>query len=156
MKIKMLAFVLVFFILYAFPVRTCNAQLADWPMNEGSGNKINDATGNSYTGTILGATWKSGINGSALNFDGVNDYVQIPSSLKTPNAITVEAWIKADDLNKGGPSGHHGFVNKHKCWNFDKNWTLRDTDWDRQKVSILAFVHDPGAGGKGSYPFLLR
>ncbi|MFH1721357.1 MAG: LamG domain-containing protein [Candidatus Altiarchaeota archaeon] len=45
--------------------------------DEGSGDIAVDSSGNGYNGTIYGATWALGENGSALSFDGINDNVQV-------------------------------------------------------------------------------
>jgi len=52
------------------------------------------------TGNCSGWT-SSGKFGNALQFDGVNDYVQISdsSSLKLSNEITIEFWINANTLD---------------------------------------------------------
>ncbi|MCD6274435.1 MAG: LamG domain-containing protein, partial [Candidatus Aenigmarchaeota archaeon] len=50
-------------------------------------------------GTIHGATWTTnGKFGSALDFDGVDDYVNCgnDSSLDITDEITIEAWVKID------------------------------------------------------------
>jgi len=72
--------------------------VAAWDMDEGSGAKINDQSGNHNDGTISGATWTSGKYGSALQFDGVNDYVDCgnDASLNITSAITIEAWVKTN------------------------------------------------------------
>lgn len=48
-------------------------------LNEGVGIKVNDSSGQGNNGTNNGATWVTGKSGPALSFDGVNDYVQLPS-----------------------------------------------------------------------------
>ncbi len=57
-----------------------------------------DNSGNGHNGTIYGATPVSGVGalGTALSFDGVNDYIAVPNSpgLNPPNAITVAAWFR--------------------------------------------------------------
>ena len=55
-------------------------------------------------GTIHGATWTTGKFGSALYFDGTNDYVEVPnsSSIDITDPITIEAWINV----LSGTSGH--------------------------------------------------
>jgi len=70
--------------------------VAAWDMDEGSGAKINDQSGNHNDGTISGATWTSGKYGSALQFDGVDDYVDCgnDNSLNATDAITIGAWVK--------------------------------------------------------------
>ncbi len=50
---------------------------AYWKFDEGSGNILEDSSGHDYDGTIYGATWTTGHSGYALDFDGVNDYVDL-------------------------------------------------------------------------------
>jgi len=69
--------------------------VAHWDMDEGSGSTINDKSGNGNDGTISGATWTQGKYGSALSFDGVDDYVDAgnDSSLNITDVVTIEAWV---------------------------------------------------------------
>src|SRR3989338_1772865 len=45
--------------------------------DEGTGAIAQDASGNGNNGAIAGATWVAGKLGSALDFDGVNDFAQV-------------------------------------------------------------------------------
>jgi hypothetical protein len=65
------------------------------PMDEGSGTKVYDQSGNNIDGTIYGATWTTGRFGNALLFDGVDDYVWLgnPSTLMV-SQFSIEAWFK--------------------------------------------------------------
>jgi RHS repeat-associated protein len=68
----------------------------NWKFDENSGTTAGDSSGNNNTGTLtLGATWTTGQSGTAANFDGVDDYVQVgaQSSLALTNAGTLSAWI---------------------------------------------------------------
>jgi Concanavalin A-like lectin/glucanases superfamily/Fibronectin type III domain len=70
--------------------------VAAYGFNEGTGTTVNDASGNSNTGTVSGATWTTlGRYGRALSFDGVNDWVTVnPSgSLNLTTRMTLEAWV---------------------------------------------------------------
>jgi hypothetical protein len=70
--------------------------VAHWTFDEGTGTIAYDSAGNN-DGTIYGATWTTGKLGDALNFDGNNDYVQVPNNQSqqiSTNQITVSAWIK--------------------------------------------------------------
>jgi hypothetical protein len=77
-----------------------------WPMNERSGQKIYDWSGNGnhgQLGSTPGAddndpTWIRGIFnlGSALRFDG-NDFVSIPDAPELrPQTLTVSSWFRGD------------------------------------------------------------
>jgi hypothetical protein len=72
--------------------------VAQWDMDEGSGSVINDKSGNGNNGTLVnGTTWAQGKHGSALSFDGTDDYVSTNSSdslnLSTNN-FSIGAWVK--------------------------------------------------------------
>jgi len=56
----------------------------------GSGQEAPDTSGNGNTGTITGATYKSGKIGKALNFNGGTDTVTVSNSLSTKS---VEFWV---------------------------------------------------------------
>ena len=58
-----------------------NGLVGYWRFDEGSGSIAYDYSGNGNNGTLInGPTWVDGILGKALEFDGVNDYVNIPDS----------------------------------------------------------------------------
>jgi hypothetical protein len=64
-----------------------------WHMDAGSGNTAVDTSGNGNNGTLNGRV--------GLSFDGVDDYVKVPSSasLNITNAITIEAWINPTEIS---------------------------------------------------------
>ena len=85
------------------------------PFDEGSGTTAGDfAGGNNGTltgysdGTITDAVWTTGHSGTALNFDGAGDHVEIPDdvSLEVTDEITISAWIKLAELD----GNLHGIV----------------------------------------------
>ncbi len=80
--------------------------IAHWDLNESSGSTANDVSGND--GTLHGATWTAGRLGSALQFDGNSDYVEIPHhSSYLLNHGTVAFWFRSENL-----SGSHGLFSK--------------------------------------------
>ena len=79
-----------------------------WRLNEGSGANTADSSGYGNDGIINGATWTSGKSGSALSFDGIDDYVlcaeregtgpgTYPAELM-PEKFTVSCWTKLDNF----------------------------------------------------------
>jgi len=69
-----------------------------WLMNEGSGNTVQDLSGNRYVGTFgAGAaspTWISGLHGPALNFDG-GDNINITGFTSASVNHTFVMWVKS-------------------------------------------------------------
>jgi hypothetical protein len=65
------------------------------PFDEGSGTVVRDHSNNGNNGTIYGATWVDGKYGKALDFNGVEDYVDIPysASLDNFNELTISCWV---------------------------------------------------------------
>ena len=69
---------------------------ASYAFNEGSGVVVTDASGNSNTGAVSGATWTtSGRYGNALSFNGSSNRVDIndASLLDLTTGMTLEAWV---------------------------------------------------------------
>jgi regulation of enolase protein 1 (concanavalin A-like superfamily) len=79
----------------------CDAGLVGyWPLDEGSGGQALDSTGNNHNGAINGATWVTpGWNGegACLQFDGVDDRVEVPNAADlrfgTNTRYTLAAWV---------------------------------------------------------------
>lgn len=81
---------------YAHPL---TPNVGAWLFNENSGNKVFDLSGNGNHGTFgagtAAPTWVLGRTGSALEFDGTEDYVNIPSSSDFDLATgTISFWTK--------------------------------------------------------------
>jgi hypothetical protein len=83
--------------------------VAAYAFNEGTGNTTADASGNGNTGTRVGPTWAAGRFGSALSFDGADDFVSVAdsASVDATGALTLEAWINPRTL-----SSYRMIVNK--------------------------------------------
>jgi hypothetical protein len=71
-----------------------------WHFDEDYGHVAFDSSGNKNDGILKpnppGPDWTTGQVGGALNFNGVNDYVDLgdETNLDLSGTITVEAWIK--------------------------------------------------------------
>ncbi len=71
------------------------APIARYRSDEGSGTTSADTSGNHHDATLLGATWAPGVSGSAVSFDGVDDYVNtaFPAAAGGVSTWTMEAWV---------------------------------------------------------------
>jgi len=94
--------------------------VASWPMDEGSGSVIYDQTLNDNDGAITGASWTEGIAGSALGFDGIDDYVEVAdsASLNPTDEVTIELWVKFN----GAPTWWNRILSKG-VWSSDSSQT---------------------------------
>ena len=63
-----------------------------------------DASGNGNDATVFGATPtedRFGNPESAYCFDGIDDYIEIPNTVKPGFPITVSAWVRQDSIGLG-------------------------------------------------------
>jgi glucose/arabinose dehydrogenase/PKD repeat protein len=70
--------------------------VAAYGFDEASGAGVVDGSGNGLNGTLTGATRSTGGRfGSALSFDGVNDWVTVPdaNALDLTTGLTMSAWV---------------------------------------------------------------
>ncbi len=121
--------------------------IAAWHFDENTGTTAGDAIGG-HNGVISGATWVNGIRGSALQFDGTNNQVQIPKAGFNPtgNSISFSFWFKLNAIGDNGsfiyqnvkynvsmdPQGRVGFAIYTPVWaSVNAGFTNRvlDTDW---------------------------
>ena len=75
--------------------------VAAYGFDAGSGSSAADSSGKGNGGSISGAAWNAGGRyGSALSFDGVNDWVTVPdaSTLDLTDGMTLEAWVRPSML----------------------------------------------------------
>ena len=76
--------------------------VAEWHFDEGSGSVLKDSSGNGNDGVIYGATWVDSKYGKALQFDGVDDYVDLSSIPSQTYPLTIEMWTKPDTTTPVG------------------------------------------------------
>jgi len=86
---------------------TVSDLLAAWQLDENTGTTTVDTSGNGNDGAISGATWTtSSRTGTALLFDGVDDFVNLGSDASIDNIFagggTVSAWIYPTGWGENG------------------------------------------------------
>ncbi|GEM_PF-2397906 len=114
-----------------------------WPLDEGSGSTVTDQSdvGNE-DGTLKhmrSSAWVDGYDGTALNFDGLNDYVDLGKGVDDDisTAFTVASWVKPDRafLFDWGLIACSSHQNGRKAdWylrNFVNDVSLPKWSWDR-------------------------
>jgi len=72
--------------------------VGQWHMDEGNGNNVEDSSGNGNHGTLNGASWVNGVKEKALDFDGVDDYVDIGMADFQPQEYTFSLWFNATSI----------------------------------------------------------
>ena len=78
--------------------------VAGWSFNAGTGTTAADASGNGNTATLQGgAAWAAGRYGNGVQFDGINDLVQVAASseLALTSGMTLAAWIRPAGTQSG-------------------------------------------------------
>jgi hypothetical protein len=79
------------------------APIAHWALDEGTGTKAEDDSGNNYGGTLTnGPQWVVGKFGQALNFDGASQYVTVGAGQDLTGDWTVSAWVNTSGLIANG------------------------------------------------------
>lgn len=94
---------------YHGPIPDRSVQV-DWDFNEGNGTTLEDDSSWQVDSEILGPIWDKGRTGKGLAFDGIDDHVRFsPLWTTVPDAITFEAWIKANEtiLATNGSVDHY-------------------------------------------------
>lgn len=85
-----------------------NGLLAYWKFDAGVGSTAIDSTGNGNTGTITGATWTVGKVGGALNFDGGENYVELPDTNLSTDNLTINLWFRTSSYDNGPMPFYYG------------------------------------------------
>ena len=141
---------LILYVLVIGIVLTSIANAADpdlvgwWELDEGTGTRAADSSDQGNNGTLQGnPQWVLGRLSQALQFDGVDDFVEVPhdTSLTVDNEVTVMAWINTSRHNSGGGDwqGILGKSNNPRSYNF---YTYTN--------GTLHFSVGPGGGYVGS------
>jgi len=79
--------------------------IAHWDFNFGSGSILYDQSGHNLDCSIHGAVWDEGISGSALWFDGEDDYAENfsdPAFTPVDRSWSVSAWFMTPGISSAG------------------------------------------------------
>ncbi len=136
-----------------------------WRLGEKDGSSVADASGNNLNGTIVGSVslGEKGVfdkeQNTAAKFDGKHGCIEIENhpALSQPTSgkgLTVEAWMRPDDLEFSGGEGEDAYVHwlgKGEAGHME--WAFRFYPRKSSRPSrISAYIFNPGPGlGSGAY-----
>jgi len=119
--------------------------LALYRFDEGQGTVLHDSSGNEFHGWLVGTDWvrlaevpeeptpaTPAVSGPhALEFDGVDDYVHIPTLAPPDGPFTIEAWIEPGLLASNNIVGLYGPQLHTSIWGSSSlvGFTVATKDW---------------------------
>ncbi len=117
--------------------------IAHWSLDEGEGLTAHNEIINSIHGTLTNmdaaTDWIVGKKGKGLDFDGVDDYVEI-GDYDILNQISVSAWFKRDSSNHYDP-----IISKYAAATNNRSYAL----WVAADNILNFTVSDNGQSGVG-------
>ncbi|HWB59872.1 MAG TPA: LamG-like jellyroll fold domain-containing protein, partial [Chthoniobacteraceae bacterium] len=153
-----------------FPYFNTSGLVAYWPMDETTGNTVNDATGNGNTGTIEGeALLQAGLINNGVNFHGTgqaasNVTVSNTSTMQftASQSFTISAWVNPSALRGSEEtiiSKSRDQGNYYGIWiNASNQWVFRGPAGDivgptatQDTWTHVAAVQDGAAGTRTLY-----
>jgi len=128
---KSLFFAAVVFSLFMSSfVLAINDPVAHWKLDETSGLIAEDSAGDNDGNLINGPNWTTGLIDGALEFDGVDDYVNLSDNAVTTTEFTVAAWANHYGLGGG--------------WNMNVVFSQRDAGVGNNKCAIILKTEETG------------
>ncbi|MHC4743404.1 MAG: LamG-like jellyroll fold domain-containing protein, partial [Planctomycetota bacterium] len=113
--------------------------IAHWKFDEGSGTTAYDSVGENH-GTLVGdVNWTDGQIGGALEFDGVDDYVDLSFTMQFDNNnFTITGWFRTNSDTTG---------RSEQIWNSGYNGGNHDLEVDMVNNGLHFYARD----ASGSY-----
>ncbi|MFP4634156.1 MAG: LamG-like jellyroll fold domain-containing protein, partial [Candidatus Aenigmatarchaeota archaeon] len=106
-----------------------SGRVLDLRMDEGEGNETKDCSPYGNDGDIYGANWTETDYGTALDFDGENDYVDISSSdLKLSSGETFSMWARPLQVGDSEKGRYPGLASESSDGSWDGWMTLESGD----------------------------
>ena len=96
-----------------------------WLMNEGTGNIVQDLSGNGNVGTLAGGpVWEGGKFGSAIKFDGSDDVLDFPTITSIPaGPVSFVGWVKVTSTAWNSCTQWSFGVTNGLQWRYEKDYT---------------------------------
>ncbi len=151
--------------------------------DESSGTTAADSSGNNWNGTLVnGPTWTSGKRANAVNLDGTNDHVTLPTGVVNGlTDFTIATWVKLDTVSTwsrlfdfGTGTENHMFLTPRDSWSnvmrfviktptggervVEANTALTTGSWKhvavtRSQQTVTIYLDGVAVGSNSSMPF---
>lgn len=124
--------------------------VAYWALDDGAGAVASDLSGNGHDAAVVNAAWVGGIDGQALDFNGSDSSVTLPTAAFSGigDQLTIAMWVNGDTANPAKNSVFYAedsaggrLLNVHLPWsNGQVYWDVGDgSGYDRiQKLATPA------------------
>jgi fibro-slime domain-containing protein len=111
-------------------------RVAYWKLDDGAGTTASDEEGLNNGMLKNGPTWVAGKEGSAVHFDGTNDYVEVANSpqMQIKGDITFAGWFKLDSNFTAGSLKTRVIMEKFLSTEKDFHIALAGADYNRPEV----------------------
>lgn len=118
-------------LVFTVPAVAQDGLIGYWPMDEGSGDTVGDASGNGNDATAQNTNWVAGMYGNALEFDGSTSVVDIPYSADmTPTVgATMSAWVFPTDDTRSCVFGQFEAYGMALNTDLLLKWVIWGDDW---------------------------
>lgn len=106
-----------------------------WKFDEGTSTTAYDSSGNGNNGTLtLGPTWGTGKYGNAVDFDGVDSYVDAGTGIVSDKEVSISAWYRSDGT---GPGAAHTIISNATAGS-NQNYTFElNRSGSTNKLSVV-------------------
>ena len=149
-------------LVFTVPAVAQDGLVGYWPMDEGSGDTVGDASGNGNDGTAQNTDWVQGKYDNALEFDGSISIVDIPyfAEVSPTEGTTISAWIFPTDTTRSCVAGqfeaygmalNDGLQLKSVIWGDDwieggitapmEEWSYLVMTWDVDNAERMIFLN---------------
>ncbi|CAA6677555.1 MULTISPECIES: LamG-like jellyroll fold domain-containing protein [unclassified Lentimonas] len=109
------------------------APIANWDMDDGSSSTAEDISGNDFDGTISNASSVTGVDGTALAFDGTSTEVALPAAAfaSLDQEVTISFWAYgASNQPKSNSILHAVDASGNRVLNIHLPWGNSNVYWD--------------------------
>ncbi|MGJ8639764.1 MAG: Ig-like domain-containing protein [Opitutaceae bacterium] len=114
-------------------VNMIQALVAQWAMDEVAGTQVADVSGNGFNATAVDCVAMTGVNGSALDFNGSTSRVTLPSEAfgSVSSEITIALWAFGDStMPKNNSVVYATNGSGNRLLNVHLPWSNSQVYWD--------------------------